>query len=104
MASRRKMEITGMRAGKVEEITLEEYLAVVKMRIKPEVKLPGDTMALIRSTGLIGDKFVKLNPGGSEEMLRSGNRILDTEPSVSLEELIGKYIFSLEGGASGGVE
>ncbi|MDP2689773.1 MAG: outer membrane lipid asymmetry maintenance protein MlaD [Deltaproteobacteria bacterium] len=92
------VEIAGVEAGKVEGISLDGYFAVVKMRIRPGVLLPYDTIASIRSTGLIGEKFIKLNPGGSGEMLRPGDRITDTEPSISIEELISKYVFSLREG------
>jgi len=92
------VEIAGVAAGTVEEISLENYSSLVKMRIKDGVVLPEDTIASIRSTGLIGEKHIKLNPGGSDETLKNGDRITDTEPSISIEELISKYVFSQQGG------
>lgn len=92
------VEIAGVDAGTVEDISLDNYTSLVKMRIKPWVKLPDDTIASIRSTGLIGEKHIRLNPGGSDKTLKHGDRITDTEPSISIEELISKYVFSQQGG------
>ena len=92
------VEIAGVEAGTVEVISLENYSSLVKMRIKDGVLLPEDTIASIRSTGLIGEKHIKLNPGGSDTVLKNGDRITDTEPSISIEELISKYVFSQQGG------
>ena len=50
-------------------------------------------MASVRTAGIIGDKFIKLSPGGSDIYLTDGMEIYETEPSINLEELIGKYIF-----------
>lgn len=92
------VEIAGVEAGTVEDISLDNYSSLVKMRIKPGVELPEDTIASIRSTGLIGEKHIKLSPGGSDTVLKNGDRITDTEPSISIEELISKYVFSQQGG------
>ncbi len=89
------VEVGGVRAGVVERIELDPhtYEAVVFMRFSPEVQLQADTMASIRSAGLIGEKFLKISPGGDTQLLVSGDEITETESSVNLEELIGKYIF-----------
>ena len=52
-----------------------------------------DAIASIRTEGIIGDKFVKITPGGSEVILKPGDEILETESSINIEELISKYIF-----------
>jgi phospholipid/cholesterol/gamma-HCH transport system substrate-binding protein len=57
------------------------------------VKIQEDTIASIRTTGIIGDRFVKLSPGGLDETIEEGGEILETEGAISLEELISKYIF-----------
>lgn len=90
------VEMAGVEIGKIEKIRLEEFMSRVQMRIKREVNIPDDTIASIRTSGLIGEKFVKLNPGGSEEWIKPGDRITDTESSVDIEELISKYIYNLE--------
>ena len=89
------VEAAGVRVGKVKAITFdsETYLALVVLSIDDEVKIPEDAIASIRTSGIIGDKFVKITPGGSETILQDGEEIFETEPSINLEELISKYIF-----------
>ena len=87
------VEIAGVPVGKVKQITLEENNALVKMEIKKGTKISDDTIASIRTKGVIGDKFVKLSPGGSEDLLEDTDSLMDTESAISLEELISKYIF-----------
>ena len=92
------VEVGGVRVGKVADIGLdpETYESVVRLELNPAVRLQDDAIASIRTEGIIGDKFVKITPGGSEILLEAGDVIHDTESSISLEELISKYIF--EGG------
>ncbi len=89
------VEVGGVRVGKVRGIDLdhETYESVVRIELDPQVKLQDDSIASIRTEGIIGDKFVKITPGGSEEILPAGGEIVETESSISLEELISKYIF-----------
>ena len=89
------VEIAGVRVGKVKEIKYdpEDFLAVVSLKINNDVELPDDSIASIRTSGIIGDKFLKLTPGGSDIILQEGEEIYETEPSINLEELISKYIF-----------
>jgi phospholipid/cholesterol/gamma-HCH transport system substrate-binding protein len=71
------------------------------LRIGNDVKLPKDSTAAVRSTGLIGDKFLAVDPGGDDANLADGGKIVYTQPSVSIEEMIGKFVFS-GGGADKG--
>lgn len=89
------VEVAGVQIGKVESISLdkEEMVAVVKMKIQNGVVLTDDVIASIKTAGLIGDKYIKLTPGGSDEILKSGDTIIETESAVDLEELISKYVF-----------
>ena len=89
------VEMAGVTIGKVKQITFdpEEYLAVVDISVENSVNIPDDSIASIRTAGIIGDKFIKLSPGGSDLYLEPGMEIIDTEPSINLEELISKYIF-----------
>ena len=89
------VEIAGVIVGKVKRITFdpEDYLAIVILSLPKEVKLPEDSIASIQTAGIIGDKFIKLSPGGSDIYLQAGDEIPETEPSINLEELISKYIF-----------
>ena len=87
------VEIAGVPVGKVKRITLEENEALVQMEIKKGTKITDDTIASIRTKGVIGDKFVKLSPGGSDDLLEDKDSLMDTESAISLEELVSKYIF-----------
>lgn len=89
------VEIAGVPVGRIDAIDFdpEGYLAVVTLSLQPDVKVQEDAIASVRSTGLIGGKVLQISPGGSEEFLAPGDTIEDTEPSVSIEELISKYIF-----------
>ena len=89
------VEVGGVRVGKVKHIELDHdsYESRVHLELDPRVRLQDDSIASIRTEGIIGDKFVKITPGGSETILSAGEEILETESSISLEELISKYIF-----------
>jgi len=89
------VEAAGVRIGHVKSITYlpEDALARVILRIQDIITIPDDATASIRTAGIIGDKFVKITPGGSPDYLESGMEITETEPSINLEELISKYIF-----------
>lgn len=87
------VEIAGVTVGKVKEIKLEDELALVRMSIDRSVELSDDTVASIRTKGIIGEKFIKITPGGSGEVIEDGGVIIETESAISLEELISKYIF-----------
>jgi phospholipid/cholesterol/gamma-HCH transport system substrate-binding protein len=89
------VEAAGVKVGQVKSITYlpEDALARVVLRIQDNITIPDDATASIRTAGIIGDKFVKITPGGSPDYLESGMEIMETEPSINLEELISKYIF-----------
>ena len=92
------LEVAGVVVGKVTKIELneEEYEATVFMDVVKTVQLSDDSIASIRTSGIIGDKFIKLTPGGSDIMLEAGDMIEETEASISIEELVSKYIFEGE--------
>lgn len=98
-----EVRIGGMKVGVVERLDLDPntYQAIAAMKIKDDVKLPKDTSAAVVSSGLLGDKFIKLEPGGDDAELASGDTIRFTQSSVSFEELLGKFVFS-SGGVEGG--
>ena len=79
---------------------LKEYRAVVRMKIDPEVKLATDTLVRISSAGLLGGKYVKLEPGAAKDALKDGGLLTNTKDVVSLEELLGKVIFMVTGDES----
>ena len=89
------VEMAGVPVGQVDSITLDdkEKVAVVKLKIKNNVTLADDVIASVSTSGLIGDKYIKLTPGGADENLKPGGTITETESAVDLESLISKYVF-----------
>jgi len=92
------IEIAGVKVGKVSGIKLDgkDYEAVVNLSLNEGVRIQEDSTASIRTAGLIGDRFINITPGGSDAYLKNGDVIDETEPSISLEELVSKYIFEKE--------
>jgi phospholipid/cholesterol/gamma-HCH transport system substrate-binding protein len=87
------IEIAGVEIGRVERITLQDYQARVVMMIQPGVKLQEDSIASIKTKGLIGERYVRISPGGSDKLIPPNGRIREVEPPVDIEELLSKYIF-----------
>lgn len=89
------VEMAGVRIGKVSGIRLDpaDNAAVVELRIDNGVRLTDDAIVSIKTSGLIGDKYVKISPGGSGVYVQAGGMLLETEASVDLTDLIGKYVF-----------
>ncbi|GFM33380.1 outer membrane lipid asymmetry maintenance protein MlaD [Desulfovibrio subterraneus] len=89
------VEIAGVPVGKVASITLDQQdsLASVALAIRKDVELTDDVIASVKTSGLIGDKYIKLAPGGSTTTLGQGDEITETESAVDIEELISKYVF-----------
>ncbi len=90
-----EVRISGVQIGRVSKIVLDkkDFFAIVEMDIKKGIKLSDDSMASIKTSGLIGDKYVSISPGGSDTYLKPGDMIVDTEPPVDFEELVSKYVF-----------
>lgn len=87
------VEIAGVQVGRVESIQLSSSdRAQVTLRLDAGLKLHDDAIASVRTKGIIGDKFVKISPGGSEKLIVQGGKIRDTESTIDLEELISQYI------------
>jgi len=78
------VEIAGVEIGRVDSIGLDNYQARVKLRVNKGVKLQEDSIASIKTKGLIGEKYVRISPGGSDKLI---------PPGVDFEELLSKYIF-----------
>jgi phospholipid/cholesterol/gamma-HCH transport system substrate-binding protein len=90
-----EVQVSGFVVGRVDAIDInpDDFSVTVKMNILKSVKLTDDSIASIKTSGLIGDKFVKISPGGSDIILEAGETIIDTMPPVDLEDLISKYVF-----------
>lgn len=93
------VRISGIRIGSIraEDLDPHTFLVTVHMSIAPAIKLPDDTSAEIISSGLLGEKYMALVPGGSEKTIPPGGQIKFTQSPVSLENLIGQMIFSKPG-------
>jgi phospholipid/cholesterol/gamma-HCH transport system substrate-binding protein len=101
LTPRATVSMGGVAIGMVESIELdpETFEARVTMLISSEYdNLPGDTSASILTSGILGDQYVGLEPGGSPEVLQDGDRILITSSAMVLEQLISRYMFNSEDG------
>ena len=87
------VEIGGVEVGRVRDITLKNYRAVVAMSIDPGVKLQDDSIVSVRTKGLIGERYVRITPGASDKLVQPGGRLRDTEDPIDMEQLISNYIF-----------
>ena len=90
-----EVEIAGVPVGKVASIELTEdaSAAVVVLHLQSRLRLAEDTIAAIKTSGLIGDKYVNLVPGGSPDIIAPGGEIGETQSAVDLESLLGKFAF-----------
>jgi phospholipid/cholesterol/gamma-HCH transport system substrate-binding protein len=86
------IEIAGVEVGRVKEITLRDDRAAVSLAVNNNVKLYSDTIASIKTRGIIGEKFLALSPGGGGDPLKPGDTIRDTESGLDLEELVSQYV------------
>jgi len=87
------VEIAGVEIGRVESIGLADYQARVRVRLNRDIKLQEDSIASIKTKGLIGEKFIRISPGGSDKIIPPNGRIREVEAPVDFEELLSKYIF-----------
>jgi phospholipid/cholesterol/gamma-HCH transport system substrate-binding protein len=86
--------VAGVPVGHVEKIDLDsQYAAIVHLNLKQEVHLPSDTIASIKTSGLIGDKYIALAPGADSKNLPPGGMITDTESAMDLESIISRFAF-----------
>ena len=86
------VEIAGVEVGRVKSIVLKEDRAMVRLAVQNGTKLFSDTIASIKTRGIIGEKFLSLSPGGSGDPLKAGDMIRDTESGLDLEELVSQYV------------
>ncbi len=91
------VRIAGVRVGSVTDARIDPqtFSAELTMRVDGGLRLPTDTSAEVTSEGLLGGRYVSLVPGGSDKVLADGGRITQTQGSVSLEALLGRFIFSV---------
>ena len=89
------VEMLGLEIGRVADFRMNEtqQVAVVELKIQKDIRIYDDAIASIKTSGLIGDKYVSLNPGGIGELLKGGDTILETESPIDLGDAISKYAF-----------
>ncbi|WP_319522865.1 outer membrane lipid asymmetry maintenance protein MlaD [uncultured Desulfosarcina sp.] len=90
-----QVDMAGVEIGQVADIRLdnERQVAVVQLKIREGIMLTDDVIASVKTSGLIGDKYIRLTPGGSDRILKPGDMIIDTESALDIEELVSKYVF-----------
>lgn len=87
-----RVEIAGVRIGTVENVSLDNnYFAIVTLELPNTLELDDDTIASVKTAGLIGDRYIELLPGGSGFPLQSGDTIVDTESAMDIEGLIRRF-------------
>ncbi len=99
------VKVGGVTIGQVADIQLDpvKYDSIVTLALDGKFKdLPADTSAGIFTSGLLGESYIGLQPGGDPDVLKSGDEIAFTQPAVDLIQLVGKYMFS--GGGSNASE
>lgn len=95
--------VSGVKVGQVTSIQLDEMLrARVTLDLERSLELPEDTFAAIRTAGLLGDQFIRLEPGGSDVLLGPGDTIAFTQNALALESLIDRFVTDLPSGDGGG--
>lgn len=88
------VQVAGVVVGEVSSIKLgEDEVAILSLKVDKAIELPTDSMASVKSQGIIGDKYIQLSPGGDEELFKPGELIRDTESSLDIESLISKFAF-----------
>jgi len=91
------VRIGGVKVGSVTDLRIDpqSFLAVITMNVRSDLRLPRDSSAEIQSEGLLGGRYVGIVPGGADAVLADGGRITETQGSISLESLLGRFIFSV---------
>ncbi len=88
------VEIAGVEVGRVKSVDIDkDYRALISLSIEKDIKIQEDAIASIRTKGLIGEKYIEISPGGSENILPNGGTIKETEPAIDVEKIIGKFVF-----------
>ena len=89
------VEMLGMEIGRVAAFKMDQdkQQAIVELRVQKGIQIYDDAIASIKTAGLIGDKFVAIDPGGGGDLLGDGDTIIETESPVDIMELVSKYAF-----------
>lgn len=88
------VQVAGVDVGTVEEIRLgEDAYALLTLRLENQLQVPSDSIASVKSMGIIGDKYIQISLGGDEQILAAGEMITETESAIDIESLISKFAF-----------
>ncbi len=95
LKKRSPVTISGVRVGRVNSVTLdqERYQALITININPGVQIPEDTIASILTSGLLGEQYIGLEPGGADNYMQDGDQFELTQSAVIIEKLISKFLF-----------
>jgi len=96
-----EVKISGIKVGYVDSILLEKdtYSAIVKLVIDKNVEVPKDSRATVATNGLIGGRYIRINPGAADETLKDNEKIIYTQSALSIEDLISKLVYSMTSGS-----
>ena len=102
LKARAAVRSAGVVVGRVEHIGFDNqtFEAVVTMRIEEDYEFPADTSASILTSGLLGEQYIGLDPGGEERNLASGDRVTYTQGAIVLENLISQFLYSMASSSS----
>ncbi len=91
-----RVEMAGVEIGNVDDIGLdrERLVARVTFNIDMGIEVSEDSMASVKTSGIIGEKYIDISPGGADFLLEQGDEIMNTESSLDIESLVRKFIFS----------
>jgi phospholipid/cholesterol/gamma-HCH transport system substrate-binding protein len=88
------VRLSGIKIGSISDLTLDpkNYLVTVHMHVRDDIKIPDDSSLMVTSSGLLGSSYISLTPGGSDKMLPAGGMIQNSQGSVDLMGLVGRFI------------
>jgi len=100
---RAPVKSAGVVVGRIEAVYLDKdtYEAVAQLRIRPEYRFSNDTIAVILTSGLLGEQYLSLDAGGDSRYLVDGERIIKTQSAMVLEKLIGQFLYNKAAESSG---
>jgi phospholipid/cholesterol/gamma-HCH transport system substrate-binding protein len=85
--------VAGVEVGRVKRIVLDDYQAHVFINIDSQLLIQEDAIASIKTRGLIGERYIEITPGGSDEIIKPGGKIRDTQSAIDFEQLISRFVF-----------
>ena len=91
------VKLSGIKIGYIDNLTLENgtYFAVARLKIKKGIDIPSDSRAIVSTSGLLGGKYIRINPGSADDNLQENGKIKFTQSSINIEDLISKLMYSL---------